>query len=50
MEVNKIGNVVPKYKPIPSNKPGVKRYEQGELIMEVSKEGKVVNKNGVINN
>lgn len=82
MEVNKVDSVVPQYKPIPSDKPGVKRYEQGELIKEVSKtgktwiykptgkivgrgpldkdtfvkeqpvdkEGKIVNKNGVINN
>ena len=82
MEVNKVENIVPQYKQIPSGKPGVKRYEQGDLIKEVDKngkkwifkptgkvvakgpltqdvfekeqpvdlEGKVVNKNGVINN
>ena len=82
MEVNKVESVVPQYKPIPSDKPGVKRYQQGDLIMEISREGKewiyiptgkvvargplskdtfekeqpvdlegkIVNKNGVINN
>ena len=82
MEVNKVESVVPQYKQIPSDKPGVKRYQQGDLIMEISREGKewiyiptgkvvargpldmdtfekeqpvdlegkIVNKNGVINN
>ena len=40
MEVNKVESVVPQYKPIPSDKPGVKRYQQGDLIMEISREGK----------
>ena len=70
------------YRPILSDKPNVKKYEQGDLIMEVGKkgkqwiykptgkivakgpltqdvfekqqpvdlEGKVINKNGIINN
>ncbi len=83
MTVNKItNNIVPQYKQIPSKDPKVKRYEQGDLIMEVNKtgkqwiykptgkivargpltqdvfekqqpvdlEGKIVNKNGIINN
>ena len=40
MEVNKVENTVPQYKQIPSGKPGVKRYEQGDLIKEVDSEGK----------
>ena len=82
MAVDKVDNVVPQYKPIPSDKPNVKKYEQGDLIMEISEsgkvwiykptgkivargpldrdtfekqqpvdlEGKIVNKNGIINN
>lgn len=82
MEVNKVDSIIPQYKQIPSDKPEVKQYEQGDLIMRVSREGKewiyiptgkvvakgpldtdtfekeqpvdlagkVVNKNGVINN
>lgn len=82
MEVNRVESGIPQYKPIPSDKPGVKRYQQGNLIMEISAEGKkwiyastgkvvakgplskdtfqkeqpvdlggkIVNKNGVINN
>ena len=42
MTVNKItNNIVPQYKQIPSKDPKVKRYEQGDLIMEVSESGKV---------
>ena len=82
MEVNKVDSIVPQYKQIPSDKPEVKQYKQGDLIMRVSREGKewiyiptgkvvargpldtdtfekeqpvdlegkIVNKNGVINN
>ena len=83
MTISKVtGTIVPQYKPISSNKPGVKRYEQGDLIKEISEtdkkwiykptgkviargpltddtfekeqpvdlKGKIVNKNGVINN
>ena len=81
MAIEKV-DIVPKYVPIPSDKKGVKRYEQGDLIKEVDSngkswiykptgkviargpldkdtfqkeqpvdiEGKIVNKNGVINN
>ena len=81
MTIDKIDGI-PKYVPIPSDKPGIKRYQQGELILEVSDkgktwiyeptgqivakgpldkdtfqkeqpvdlEGKIVNRNGVINN
>ena len=42
MAVSKVvENVIPQYKPIPSDKPGVKRYEQLDLIKEVSETGKV---------
>ena len=42
MTVNKITNsIVPQYKQIPSKDPKVKRYEQGDLIMEISESGKV---------
>ena len=83
MAVSKVTeSVIPQYKPIPSKDPKVKRYEQGDLIMEISErgkvwiykptgkivakgplgkdvfqksqpvdlEGKIINKNGVINN
>lgn len=40
MEVNKVDSIVPQYKQIPSDKPGVKRYQQLDLIMEISSEGK----------
>ena len=42
MTVNKItNNIIPQYKQIPSKDPKVKRYEQGDLIMEISESGKV---------
>ena len=39
MTIDRI-DIVPQYKQVPSNKVGVKRYEQGDLIKEVSKTGK----------
>ena len=81
MTIDKV-DVVPKYVQIPSDKPNVKKYKQGDLVLEISKkgkrwiykpsgkvvakgpltqdvfekqqpvdlEGKIVNKNGVMNN
>ena len=34
MAIDKV-NGIPQYKPIPSNKEGVKKYQQGDLILEV---------------
>ena len=34
-------SVIPQYKPIPSEDPKVKKYQQGVLILEVSDKGKV---------
>ena len=42
MAVSKVTeSVIPQYKPIPSKDPKVKRYQQGELILEISDKGKV---------
>lgn len=40
MEVSKVNSVVSQYKQTPSDKPGVKQYKQGDLIMKVSRDGK----------